>query len=104
MKAKQKFQEFKNNEIMKIEKEKEQCKENMKIVESLNCKESDIIDLNIGGTHKFTTTRSTLIKVCEVLIYSIRILLCLLCFQENLICLNIMEEFLLIEMVLLLLE
>jgi hypothetical protein len=48
---------------MKIDKEKEQWKENIKIVESLNCKETDILDLDIGGTHKFTTTRSTLIKV-----------------------------------------
>ena len=63
MKAKQKFQEYKNTELVKLEKEKDQWKENIKIVESLKCKESDILDLDIGGTHTLTTTRSTLIKV-----------------------------------------
>ena len=48
---------------MKLDKEKDQWKENLKIVDSLNCKESDILDLDIGGTHKITTTRSTLTKV-----------------------------------------
>lgn len=50
-------------EILKIEKEKEQWKENLKIVDSQKCKETDILDLDIGGTHKITTTRNTLIKV-----------------------------------------
>jgi hypothetical protein len=45
-----------------LEKEKEQWKENTKIVDTLKCKESDIIDLDIGGTNKITTTRGTLIK------------------------------------------
>jgi hypothetical protein len=62
-KAKQKFTEFKNQEVMKLEKEKDIWKENLKIVDTLKCKETDILDLNIGGTHKLTTTRSTLIKV-----------------------------------------
>jgi hypothetical protein len=61
-KAKQKFMEFKAQEIVKIDKEKEQWKENLKIVDSLKCKESDILDLDIGGTYKITTTRSTLTK------------------------------------------
>jgi len=62
-KAKNKFIEFKNHEMTKIDKEKEIWKENLKIVESLKCKETDILDLDIGGTHKITTTRSTLTKV-----------------------------------------
>ena len=61
-KAKQKFMEFKAQEIVKIDKEKEQWKENLKIVDYLKCKESDILELDIGGTHKITTTRSTLTK------------------------------------------
>lgn len=62
-KAKQKFLEFKNSESVKLGKEKELWRENLKIVESLKCQESDILDLDIGGTHKITTTRSTLSKV-----------------------------------------
>lgn len=62
-KSKQKFLEFKNVETVKLDKEKELWRENLKIVEGLKCKESDILDLDIGGTHKITTTRSTLSKV-----------------------------------------
>ena len=62
-KAKQKFIEIKSVELQKLEKEKEQWKESLKIVDSLKFKESDILDLDIGGTHKITTTRSTLNKV-----------------------------------------
>jgi hypothetical protein len=50
-------------ELMKLEKEKESWKESMRVVDSLKFKESDIIDLDISGTHKITTTRGTLIKV-----------------------------------------
>ena len=64
-KAKNKFVEFKNQEISKLDKEKDQWRENLKIVDSINCKESDILDLDIGGSHKITTTRSTLTKVRE---------------------------------------
>lgn len=63
IKEKNKFSEFRKTEINKLEKEKEIWKENFKKVESLNVKETDIIDLDIGGTHKITTTRSTLLKV-----------------------------------------
>ena len=62
-KAKCRFNEKKNVEISKLEQEKEQWSENLKIVESLNCKESEIMDLDIGGTQKFSTTRATLMKV-----------------------------------------
>ena len=47
----------------RLEKEKEQWAENLKILESVNCKESDILDLDVGGIQKFSTTRSTLTKV-----------------------------------------
>ena len=54
---------FSAEPVWKLEKDKDQCKENLKIVDSLKCKEFDIFDLDIGGTHKITTTRSTLTKV-----------------------------------------
>jgi hypothetical protein len=38
-------------------------RENLKIVESMGYKETDIIDLDINGTHLITTTRGTLTKV-----------------------------------------
>ena len=63
LKEKQKFTELKNNERVKIEKDKETWKENIRIVESLNIKETDILDLDIGGTQKITTSRATLLKV-----------------------------------------
>lgn len=62
-KNKKRFTDFKNNEVLKLEKDKETWKENLKIVESLNCKETDILDLDIGGISKISTTRSTLCKV-----------------------------------------
>lgn len=67
IKAKQKFLELKQQETLKLEKEKEQWKENIRIADSVNVKESDILDLDIGGTHKITTSRSTLIKVTETI-------------------------------------
>lgn len=63
LKEKQKFSELKKIEKIKIEKDKEIWKENNRIVESLNIKETDILDLDIGGTQKITTTRATLLKV-----------------------------------------
>ena len=60
---KNKFSEKKNLEFSKLEQETEQWAENLKIVESLKCNETDIIDLDVGGTQKFSTTRSTLMKV-----------------------------------------
>jgi len=62
LKEKQKFLEFKNTEKQKLEKEKDQFKENLKIIESVNIKDSDILDLDVGGTQKITTLRSTLLK------------------------------------------
>ena len=50
-------------EVLKLEKEKEQLKKNLKIIDNLNCKESDILDINVGGTHKISTSRNTLTKV-----------------------------------------
>lgn len=63
LKDKQRFLDFKNNERYKLDKEKEQYKENIKIIESINIKDSDILDLDIGGTQKITTSRTTLLKV-----------------------------------------
>jgi len=54
--------DFKNGEKFKLEKEKDQFKENLKIIESVNIKDTDILDLDIGGTQKITTLRSTLLK------------------------------------------
>ena len=59
-KTKKEFNEYKAQEITKLEKEKVLLKESLKLGQ--NEKESDIIDLNIGGTHEITTTRSTLAK------------------------------------------
>ena len=63
LKDKEKYLDFKNNERFKLEKEKEQYKENLKIIESINFNNAEILDLDIGGTHKITTSRNTLIKV-----------------------------------------
>jgi hypothetical protein len=63
-KSKAKFLDFKSQEVNRLEKEREKWRENLKLVDSLHCKETDILDLDIGGTHKVTTSRSTLIKVC----------------------------------------
>ena len=71
LKEKQKFLDFKNNEKFKLEKEKEQYKENLKIIDGINIKDSDILDLDIGGTQKITTSRNTLIKVKSYFISSI---------------------------------
>ena len=68
LKEKHKFTHLKNSEKIKIEKDKETWKENNRIVESLNIKETDILDLDIGGTQKITTTRATLLKVNYYLI------------------------------------
>ena len=62
-KDKNKFNDFKKQEINKLEKKKEFWKESIKIVENINIKEVDILDLDIGGTQKITTTRGTLMKV-----------------------------------------
>jgi hypothetical protein len=66
-----KFSEKKKSEISKLQQEKEQWVENLKIVETLNCKESDILDLDVGGTQKFSTTRSTLMKVIRLKVKSV---------------------------------
>jgi hypothetical protein len=58
-----KFNEFREQEINKIERDKLIYKENMRTIEMLKCKDSDIFDLNIGGTHKISTLKNTLTKV-----------------------------------------
>lgn len=44
-----------------MNKEKLKLKQRFKLVNG--SKENDVLDLNIGGTHEITTTRSTLTKV-----------------------------------------
>jgi len=63
IKEKQKFRELKTQEIKNLEKEKEKFKDNLSILEGMKYKDNDILDLDIGGTHKITTTRATLTKV-----------------------------------------
>ena len=55
----------KTSEIIKLEKEKFIFKENMKLVESIIYKDNEVIELDIGGTHKLATIRSTLTKVAN---------------------------------------
>jgi len=91
------------SEVLKIEKEKELWKENLKIVDNLKCKETDILDLDLGGTHKITTTRNTLTKVKFILIlmnfpfFSIQILLYQPCLVVDMRFQNIMEDYLLTD-------
>ena len=58
---------MKSTELAKLEKEKELWKSNLKVIESNKCKENDIIDLDIGGLQKITTTRNTLTKVINLI-------------------------------------
>jgi hypothetical protein len=62
-KEKKKFLEMKAVEIQKLHKEREEWKERIRINYEMNTKETDILDLDIGGTQKITTTRGTLTKV-----------------------------------------
>lgn len=54
--------EQKRQEFDTIQMEKEICRENKKRILKLQKDSDDIIDLDIGGTHHITTTRSTLCK------------------------------------------
>ncbi len=62
-KEKKKFLEMKALEIKKLHKERDEWKERIRINNETNTKETDILDLDIGGTQKITTTRGTLTKV-----------------------------------------
>ena len=62
-KLEKKFNEFLDQEKNKLDKEKKVHQENIRILESLKCKDSEIFDLNIGGTHKISTSKITLTKV-----------------------------------------
>lgn len=55
--------QYRNQELLKVEIEKRLYQENLKIVNSLKCKHYDIFDLDIGGTHRISTTKNTLTKV-----------------------------------------
>lgn len=71
-KEKKKFLEMKTLEIQKLQKDREEWKERIRIINETSTKETDIIDLDIGGTQKITTTRGTLTKV---LLYLLSILI-----------------------------
>ena len=101
----QNFIEFNSNEKNKIEKEKEKWKKNLKIASDMIVKNDDIVDLDIGGTYKISTSRLTLTKVNLFFsnnLYSIQILSLPKCFLAKKIFPPIKVDFLLIEMVLLL--
>ncbi len=55
--------QFRNQELLKIDIEKRLYQENLKIIESLKCSDSDIFDLDIGGTHKISASKNILTKV-----------------------------------------
>lgn len=59
---KQKFMADKNAEYVKLERDKEEYKRNLSQIEDLLFKESEIVDLDIGGTHRVTTSKKTLCK------------------------------------------
>ncbi|MCQ2817876.1 MAG: hypothetical protein MJ252_11480 [archaeon] len=59
------FNDYKAQELVKLEKEKVMLRERYKL--SRQVREHDIIDLNIGGTHFISTKRSTLLKVKNIL-------------------------------------
>lgn len=60
--ARQKFKEESELRYIKHQKEIDNWKQSLLIAESLQCNENDILELDIGGMQKVTTTRSTLTK------------------------------------------
>ena len=54
------YNKYKKKELEKLDKEKKELKYLYKLYNG--AEESDILELNIGGTHQITTTRGTLIK------------------------------------------
>ncbi len=65
-KSSKEFNDYKSQELIKLEKEKTSLRDKYKL--NKFAKENDIIDLNIGGTHFITTKRSTLLKVSFLII------------------------------------
>lgn len=59
---KEKFYQQKKVELERLSEEKTQWMDNMKKVENMYSEESNIVDLNIGGTHMISTSKSTLTK------------------------------------------
>lgn len=49
--------------MIKLQREREQWIEKIRIGDKYKAKETDILDLDIGGAQKITTTRGTLMKV-----------------------------------------
>lgn len=63
MEEKKKFMRKRQEEFAKLENDKNILDDNRSLIESLLVNnENDVIDLDIGGTHKLTTTRKTLTK------------------------------------------
>jgi len=88
--------DYRTLEMQKVEKDKLIHNENLKIVESLKSKDSDIFDLDIGGTHKISTSKNTLTKVYYIIQVkkSFQIQLWLQCFQEIMKYPSIMDMYL----------
>ena len=63
LKEKKKFIDLKKSEMIKLQREREQWIEKIRIGDKYKAKETDILDLDIGGAQKITTTRGTLMKV-----------------------------------------
>ncbi|MCQ2818159.1 MAG: hypothetical protein MJ252_12910 [archaeon] len=61
-KTMQKFIDFNIGELGKLEKEKSKIEDNARIATELNINQNDIIDLEINGGTKITTSRQTLTK------------------------------------------
>ena len=49
--------------MIKLQREREQWIEKIRIGDKYKAKDTDILDLDIGGAQKITTTRGTLMKV-----------------------------------------
>ena len=59
-KLREKYINYKRKELEKLDKEKNELKYLFKLNNDVS--ESDILELNIGGTHEIATTRATLTK------------------------------------------
>ncbi len=58
----QSFEEYRTKEQQRISSEKELWEANMRKAQSLFCPETDLFELDVGGTHKIVSTRATFCK------------------------------------------
>ena len=65
LKERKKFTDLKKSELLKLQRERQEWLEKIRIVNENKANEIDILDLDIGGTQKITTTRGTLMKVTK---------------------------------------